>query len=1084
MDSVKQLRALLLQLAHAQLPTPPAHHCWDVFTAHTASLKQLQDGLSSADIRLLRDSNGPNFVALIALLAARIVALASLKHLRAPCWPRHELLASVRTLTRLAPFMLELDQENPLWSAFESAIWSQRAQGDQNVYLSSMLAKQASGSGGVAATDPIDAAQPFEDLYNTANYKDTTLGHSLMKCLVQLLFTLGFTIGKADLNANDIRCNDVQPILWEPGISHSIYHSTTSLQLDSNRLEVLRLITVLCSNQLYCPLESSYDLGSRFLTILTTSMDRQLFTNFNASLINLICKSIKSDTMNGLTLDDPLHEKVRLAMVTYSIQLFSLMLTYPIPSAHKTWLNKVTNSEANYKNLTRFICLKISSQVELDLIVRNLLKSLLKSMYTDQSMFNSKQFNNWTLEILTILLELIQCNPKFNRTLASLSKGKVYPMLMFYILKCYKDDKHSNLVQLCCQFLLFLSSDDDHMICLLSALDLPSSSSAFSSFFSSSSASSSSNSLSSSSSSSASTVFFKLDQQQQLLQQQQQQLIMSIRDFLIIQISKFIQQDDYPYVIKQALINITFNLISLQTMIPDDTPMVTSSMRKLSLRESTATTSSSNSLVHMNVLASEELIQMVLFMAKHSQNLTINTETFDNHMNFLALILQSIIKSISHAMNNGDRSWYLIFTVSRHYILWQKIGHVVRNFTEKFMNERLTNEMNDDFIKQQQQQSQAQQQQIQQPLFGSGTIMGLPLSGRSTSSLPGTPISASSPVFGANDRDLTLPVLSRQSTLDSITEGRATPKTPSDSGNGTSAADCEAIVWPNDDFKIFEYQMAIGFSNESLGKKLVYDKWEDQWVGKPYLRSLLRISKLVNEKFKLSNHTQIQYSEMIKMISVLSRSDSISEILDSFEVLGFKLIKVQWNKNSIAWILSNLWSCVMFNYLIYKSNLLSDLGSSIKKVSGFWSGFSWSKMLQSQPPLQKQRSQTSSPILGQRSNSCLAPNSTSNSCSEQKQQRADIDESPLDGFAVEESYEDNLIPSSLFLGTNVKLFKVNGRLIRDHYYQIREPNLNSIGSGNGAVEGFWRRQSQSQLQSQSQSHRGSLDSQRGLRFSR
>lgn len=994
MDPVKQFKALMFQMARNKLPILPSDPCWGAFWNHNALLRDIFDSLSNSDIKYIRDENLINFINLISILASKIVAIASIKDTKLPDWPKNELLASIRLLTRLLPFAFESRNDETVVNRFKQIFWEFNSPnlGSSNTFLNSMLAQ----SGGLSSlTD-----DSLRIKFNTLIFDDLPLGVSLMKSLVNLLFTLGFTVFDNTSNS-EIWANDVQLILWEPGISESSSYSKTSITSDSNRLEILRLILVLCSNQLYTPIDSSIDSGSKFLSVLTTSIDKKLFSCFNGSLINLICKSMKDNdsnnpNINGLEIDDQIHKKLRLAMVTNSIQLFSVMISYPIPPHDKIWVNKLNlNESSKAKNLTRLMCAKIIKSNELELIVKNLIHPLLKPLISqNQSMFSltSNSYHIWSMELLIMILEFYQCNPRFRFMVASLVNVRIYFMLLFHIFKLKNDDRYINFIRLCASFLLLLTTEEINSTSLLKEIDFK--------YYN------------------LMPISFKVDFKDTIL---------TNRDFLVIQICRLLMSDDYPQVLTQPLIHVLFNLIPLQTVLNKEDETVLS-MRKLSIKDNFIRGPTSQ----ISLQAATSIIQLINRLIS-KPNLY---ESNEDNLNLISLLLKAICQSISKSPYD---SIILIYSICKNYQVFQKIQYTVKKISDQSLIDKLNLEKSQDLSSN------------DFDFFANNELrLSIPIpSAKSQTSLitsNNTPIS--SPVIPQNEY---LPPLSRQSTLESIKsdyEERSSSRQSLD-----DLIRSEAVIYQNDNIYLFSPYLPIGMSDNAINKRLKNDKLEDKWTGKASIRILMRLIKLVNDEFKFNSSNADISISIHKMNKFdIQRITKLIPIEDEY----FKLIRLHWSKESIGWELSNIWALIFMNYSIYSTkSIFQDISSSIKRAtsSSFWGSFSWNKKV-----------------------STSAANSSTPMSS------------PTDTLTDDfEDFAGNLISTSIWIGTNIEMFKINPRILKDHYNTpTGQPHHHSsTGNGPSSVEGFWRRQSivrQNSFDSHRRMGRESLDS--GLRFSR
>ncbi|GMG23920.1 unnamed protein product [[Candida] boidinii] len=176
---------------------------------------------------------------------------------------------------------------------------------------------------------------------------------------MDLLFTTDLTVpSNLSKNTTPINfANNTDYIIWEPGISQNAKFQEPNTEIDCNRLEILRFLNVLCSQCLYKSISNIIPVGSRYLTVLVTSIDKIEILTFISSLLNLTCRSTKSDTrVNGLEFSNSKFKELRTLMVTNAIQLLTLCVVYPLPKLDLKFLIDLKILESKPINLVRFYC--------------------------------------------------------------------------------------------------------------------------------------------------------------------------------------------------------------------------------------------------------------------------------------------------------------------------------------------------------------------------------------------------------------------------------------------------------------------------------------------------------------------------------------------------------------------------------------------------------------------------------------------------------------------------------------------------------------------------------------------------------
>ncbi|KAJ1882958.1 hypothetical protein LPJ66_011082, partial [Kickxella alabastrina] len=164
--------------------------------------------VTPADIRRIRDTAQENYIKLIDKVFDRLLVLKASKDLAKNPASTKQLLNCIRILTRLVPFVYEACPDGS--STEDIILWTQRPR---------------PGSGA-----------------------DYMLGRQLVSAVVDLLFTSGFTVPPATVGEDAV----VRYTIWENGIGQTASLGSSKEHI-ANRIEVLRLLLVLCSKTMYVP---------------------------------------------------------------------------------------------------------------------------------------------------------------------------------------------------------------------------------------------------------------------------------------------------------------------------------------------------------------------------------------------------------------------------------------------------------------------------------------------------------------------------------------------------------------------------------------------------------------------------------------------------------------------------------------------------------------------------------------------------------------------------------------------------------------------------------------------------------------
>lgn len=393
--------------------------------------------LSAADVRSIRDQNLPNFALLIHRLSLLVVSRsATLNH--------RELLNLMRVLTKILPIFFELGPIVEL-----KLFWSR------------------------AGFDPLAFTEGNRDVSNNQLLGNVPpLGAELLKRLVSLLFTKGFTLSETDT----LR-------LWEPGVAsmNSVPRfEPVSAALDSNRTETLRLLLTLFSTSFYLLPSTIVTRGNQFLTVLVTTTSRMELLTLVCSLLNLVCRSSNPSSSQASGLNSPngpLNE-LRHLCVTYSAQLLTTLIVYPLPSVEGLQflfdlelLDKEELSPSSLRNMARVYFGKLHKEQEIIYLATSLmdiLRAPMDAVRDAQESYTLSLFTGsprrtppspWVTSATMLLWELFQCNKTFRKLMYERYVSEVVILLLYHVYTYHTVLNLRNFVRICTYFILYISSD-------------------------------------------------------------------------------------------------------------------------------------------------------------------------------------------------------------------------------------------------------------------------------------------------------------------------------------------------------------------------------------------------------------------------------------------------------------------------------------------------------------------------------------------------------------------------------------------------------------------------------------------------
>ena len=276
-SSTSQTRLEFVLTSHV-----PSSQFWEL----PETAEDISTLFSQADIRRTRDHSFANLEALIRAVIGRLFHLRD--HPSFPdidLAPERQLLNCVRILTRLLPFLYEVDhleqwEDNFFWRRRESRSPPEGRTGKDEVLFDSKD----------------DQGDPAEDVDD----RGRPLGEELVDSLIDLLFYAGFTVPRSATAKTKITY-----AIWQSGVG---CHTSlpTSKEFEKNRCELLRLLITIVSKSMYMPARkfcgglsipwnhplTSVDVlpvkGTRALTYLVTCPDKQVVLSVLCSLLNTV----------------------------------------------------------------------------------------------------------------------------------------------------------------------------------------------------------------------------------------------------------------------------------------------------------------------------------------------------------------------------------------------------------------------------------------------------------------------------------------------------------------------------------------------------------------------------------------------------------------------------------------------------------------------------------------------------------------------------------------------------------------------------------------------------------------------------
>ncbi|KAG0748926.1 hypothetical protein G6F62_001856 [Rhizopus arrhizus] len=227
---------------------------WSSFWNLPESVDDIFSLIGANDIRRIRDSSKVNLETLIDKVLDKMKTILSAKNFPSEQHSINHLLNCCRIMTRLMPFIFE-STECLQWE--ESFFWAPRQQEKE--------------------TRTVDNKPEYEILPCRAE--------SLLTMTIQALYLAGFTLPISAATEE----SKVVYTIWENGVGSSVVPISTSKDAESNRTEVLRLLTVLLSKSMYTAPAQLLSEENFWLRFIATKLEKKVLLVILCSLINTVC---------------------------------------------------------------------------------------------------------------------------------------------------------------------------------------------------------------------------------------------------------------------------------------------------------------------------------------------------------------------------------------------------------------------------------------------------------------------------------------------------------------------------------------------------------------------------------------------------------------------------------------------------------------------------------------------------------------------------------------------------------------------------------------------------------------------------
>ncbi|SPO30154.1 uncharacterized protein UTRI_05993 [Ustilago trichophora] len=316
------------------------------------------------------------------------------------------------------------------------------------------------------------------------------LGERLVRLAIDLLFCSGFTLpwteDQLEEAASSTQPKRINYSIWEAGVGSSVDLPGTTRFHVSNRVEVLRLFLVLISKSIYIPAHRQNTDVEPALKFAVQDLDRGIMLPLLCSLINTSITNARNSTSAWLGLPSVSglvggsNDEVRTSLVTMSLQILDVLLTYdaPLPGEADTVSLSTVGRPLpgpGGRNVFRFYLSKLHRTADFDFIWSGLSKSFNEHVSSTIQILaipiptggqgRRAAETSWQLsqvaERLILLWRLLEHNHKFRLyVLDDAQRAPELLTILLYFSLTYKDNVAlQGLVRLCTFMLQDVSSE-------------------------------------------------------------------------------------------------------------------------------------------------------------------------------------------------------------------------------------------------------------------------------------------------------------------------------------------------------------------------------------------------------------------------------------------------------------------------------------------------------------------------------------------------------------------------------------------------------------------------------------------------
>ncbi|RXW24176.1 hypothetical protein EST38_g1654 [Candolleomyces aberdarensis] len=362
-----------------------------------------------------------------------------------------EVLNCLRILQRVLPIIFDVQSES---NAFElELLWKNEEVedlDDSNPSSSApsqfVIDDEDDSDNEDAPKTPVATAPPS----TKPKKKLPSLGEKLFNNLIDLMFCCGFTLApKIQIDHHKINY-----VIWEKGIG-STSDSATASAYDSNKTEVLRLLLVLLSRQIYVPPGSLFTKPSLYTLHFVQKIPRRDVLTILCSLLNTAMNSTAAELSIGAMAGKlPYNHLVfkgedpRAKLVGMCFQVLCVLLDFQSGTAKDHTEgppDNPTSTPTPKTNSFRYFLMKLHRTQDFEFVLNGLCGILLQQMHAMNNLLpGARKPVPYVHEAILFFWKMIELNKKFQKYV--LESDKCMDLVGYLLSYCVevKDKPHQH----------------------------------------------------------------------------------------------------------------------------------------------------------------------------------------------------------------------------------------------------------------------------------------------------------------------------------------------------------------------------------------------------------------------------------------------------------------------------------------------------------------------------------------------------------------------------------------------------------------------------------------------------------------